>query len=122
MRRFPTDPLTPTFDDGTEFGDIASTTNSVTHTFTISNTGNASLTLSGSPQVQVSGADAQDFTVISQPESSVAAGATTTFQILFHPTAEGLRQATVTIDNNDAGSATSPSKSRVPARTQAPVH
>ena len=31
----------------------------------------------------------------------MAAGATSTFQILFHPTAEGLRQATVTIEDND---------------------
>ena len=92
----------PVFDNGTEFGTVPTASNSVTHTFVISNSGNAALNMIGNPRVQISGADAQDFTVIEQPDASVAAGASTTFSVLFHPTAEGLRQATVLIESDDA--------------------
>lgn len=92
---------TPALEDGTDFGTTASLTNSLTRTFTISNTGNAALNLSGSPRVQISGLHPQDFTVVAQPAASVAAGQSTTFQLMFDPTALGLRQAVVSIANND---------------------
>ncbi len=92
---------TPSFDDGTDFGGIASTTGSATHTFTITNTGNADLHLTGSPAVEITGVNPQDFTVISQPATTIAAGATTTFQVMFHPTTTGPRQAIISIANDD---------------------
>ena len=87
--------------NGTDFGSMPATTTSATHTFTIANTGSGDLHLSGSPRVTVSGAAAQDFTLITQPDATVAPGRTTTFQILFHPTAVGLRQASISISDDD---------------------
>lgn len=100
-RSVSTGDATPSLDDGTDFGIVASQSNSVTHTFTVANNGNAALHLTGSPRVQVSGDHAGDFTVITQPSAAVAAGYGATFQILFHPTAEGLRQALISIANDD---------------------
>jgi len=92
---------TPGFSDGTNFGSMPATTTSTTHNFTITNTGSAELHLSGNPRVSVSGAAAQDFTVVTQPAAAIAPGRTSTFQILFHPTAVGLRKATISIANDD---------------------
>ncbi len=92
----------PQFADGTDFGTLPATTGATTHTFTITNTGNADLHLSGSPHVAISGAAAQDFTVVTQPADTVAPGRTTTFQIMFHPSAAGVRQAFISIANDDS--------------------
>jgi len=91
----------PQFADGTDFGTLPATTGTTTHTFTITNTGNADLHLSGSPHVTISGAAAQDYTVIAQPADTVAPGRTTTFQVMFHPNSAGARQAFISIANND---------------------
>jgi hypothetical protein len=71
-------------------------------TFTIENSGNAALNLTGSPRVSVSGANPGDFVVTAIPGASVAAGGSTTFQVTFRPSAIGLRQATISIANNDS--------------------
>ncbi|MGD9723302.1 MAG: Calx-beta domain-containing protein [Pirellulales bacterium] len=92
----------PVFDDATDFGPVPAQSHSVVHTFTILNTGNATLHLDGSPRVLVSGAHASDFTVLSQPDFSVEPGESTTFDVLFHPTGSGLRQATVSIVCDDS--------------------
>ncbi len=93
--------LSPAVDDGTDFGAVASNSNSVTHTFAITNTGNADLHLTGAPRVAVAGAHAADFTVLVQPGSSIAPGFQSTFQIIFHPSDSGLRQAVISIANDD---------------------
>jgi hypothetical protein len=93
---------TPSVDDGTDFGTIAAATSSVTHTWTIANNGNADLHLLGVPRVQISGADAGQFSVVALPDFTVAGGRTTTFQIKFQPTSGGLKQATVLISSDDA--------------------
>jgi Calx-beta domain/Dockerin type I domain/HYDIN/CFA65/VesB-like, Ig-like domain len=93
--------MTPTENDDTEFGAVDVGTESPAHVFTITNTGNAVLALTGSPPVTISGADAADFVVTTQPAGAVQPGGSTTFQIEFHPTASELRQAVVTIANND---------------------
>ena len=54
----------------------------------------------------LSGANAADFSVKTQPTSPVAASAQTTFVITFDPSAAGTRTATVTIANNDADEGT----------------
>jgi len=100
-RSIGTSDVSPTLEDGTDFGVTPSLANSVTHTFTISNTGNAPLQLTGSPRVQVLGPHAQDFTVIVQPAESVAPGGVTNFQVIFDPTEVGVRQAVISIWNND---------------------
>lgn len=91
---------TPSTSDHTDFGSVDVTSGAVTRTFTIQNTGNATLNLTGSPRVQLTGSS--DFSVTAQPAATVAAGASTTFQAQFNPSATGLRTATVSITNNDA--------------------
>ena len=50
----------------------------------------------------LSGANAADFSVITQPASPVAPGGTTSFQVRFNPSALGTRSATLSVGNNDA--------------------
>jgi hypothetical protein len=70
--------------------------------FQIENTGDADLTLTGSPAVSISGANADDFTLTAQPTSPVAPGSSVTFTLEFTPGATGIRSATLNIANNDS--------------------
>jgi hypothetical protein len=92
---------TPAALDGTQFGSVNVGADSGPHTFTINNTGNAALVLTGSPAVSITGANAADFVVNLQPSANIAAGGSTTFTITFQPGGAGLREATVSIANND---------------------
>jgi autotransporter-associated beta strand protein len=71
-------------------------------TFTIRNTGEADLNLTGTPRVAISGTHKDEFTVTSQPNASVLGAGTTTFTVQFAPTAVGIRSAALTIANNDS--------------------
>jgi hypothetical protein len=93
---------TPSIGDHTDFGSQPVTSGTVVRTFTIENTGGVVLNLSGNPIVVISGTHAADFTVNVQPNSTVAANGTTTFQVTFDPSANGLRTATISIANDDA--------------------
>ena len=93
---------TPSTTDHTDFGSVDATSGTLVRTFTINNSGTAALTLSGANPVSISGANAGDFTVTTQPAGSVAASGSATFQITFDPSAVGVRTATVTIANNDS--------------------
>ncbi|TPW14329.1 MAG: laminin G sub domain 2, partial [Halothiobacillaceae bacterium] len=95
---------TPSSADGTDFGFVAPA-GSTTRTYTIQNTGTAGLNLSGTPLVQVSGANASDFTVSTLPVSPVAAAGSTTFSVTFTPSTDGLRQVTLSIANDDSDEA-----------------
>jgi len=98
--------VTPSSADFTDFGGAISGSGTVTRTFTITNSGPVSLTLSGTPKVAVSGSNAGDFTVTAQPASPVAASGSTTFQVQFAPSALGTRSATLTIANDDSDEGT----------------
>ena len=90
--------------DGTEefpFGNVSVGSNSSV-TFKIENLGNASLNLSGSPIVQISGTNAADFRVTQQPPASVCPGGLVSFTIQFTPGDVGQRSAAVSINNNDS--------------------
>lgn len=95
---------TPSTSDFTDFGSLdVSEVILTTHSFIIQNTGSADLSLTGLPQVQISGANAGDFVVSTQPASStISAGGSISFQIAFDPTTTGFRTATVMVPNNDA--------------------
>lgn len=88
--------------DGTQFGTLPTSGGSVTRTFTVLNRGNDVLSLNGSPRVSLSGTGASQFSVSTQPASSVAAGSNTTFTVTFQPGSHGAHHATVSIANNDA--------------------
>ncbi|MFC0604289.1 choice-of-anchor D domain-containing protein [Winogradskyella pulchriflava] len=94
---------TPDASDDTDFGNVATLGGTQTHTFTIQNTGSANLNLTGSsPYVNITGTHASDFTLTTTPASSIASGGSTTFQITFDPSANGLRTASVSIANDDS--------------------
>ncbi|AYQ33350.1 BspA family leucine-rich repeat surface protein [Runella sp. SP2] len=91
----------PSADDHTDFGSQNVNSGTVVRTFTIVNTALGTLNLTGNPnKVTISGTNAAEFTVTTQPTSPVAANGSTTFQITFNPAASGLRTATVSIANN----------------------
>lgn len=92
----------PSLNDDTFFGFADIVAGMVEHTFTISNSGSASLDLNGSPRVLISGTHAVDFTVSAQPDVSIGVGGSSTFQITFDPSAAGARNASVSISNNDS--------------------
>jgi hypothetical protein len=71
-------------------------------TYTIENLGTGALNLTGLPKVQVSGANASDFAVTSQPSSPVVAGGSTFFAITFTPGDTGARNAQLSIANDDS--------------------
>lgn len=87
--------------DHTDFGTVDILSGSVTRTYTISNTGTGALTL-GTNAASVSGTNPGDFTVTSQPATSVAAGGSTTVTLRFDPTATGTRNAVLSIANDDS--------------------
>ncbi|MCX6874635.1 MAG: choice-of-anchor D domain-containing protein, partial [Verrucomicrobia bacterium] len=67
-------------------------------TFTIRNTGNATLT---SILLSTSGTNAADYVVTTAPASTVAAGGSTTFVMTFTPSASGTRTAALHIASSD---------------------
>jgi len=93
--------LTPSATDFTDFGSVLAVSGSISRSFTIQNSGKGSLYLTGSPKVAISGANASDFTVTAQPASPIAAvTGSTTFTVVFDPSATGTRSATLTIIND----------------------
>ncbi|MFT3980902.1 MAG: choice-of-anchor D domain-containing protein [Ferruginibacter sp.] len=94
---------TPSTADHTDFGSTAVAGGTVTRTFTIENTGTATLNLTDlSPYIVIGGTNAADFSIAANPAGTIAAAGTTTFQITFDPGAIGLRTATISIANDDA--------------------
>ncbi|WP_375559882.1 choice-of-anchor D domain-containing protein [Bernardetia sp. OM2101] len=88
--------VTPVLADDTDFGNVATNR---TVTYTIENTGSLALDITS---IAITGANAADFVLsgITLPTSIAAAG-TTTFDVIFTPAAVGIRNATITINNND---------------------
>lgn len=85
-----------------DFGDASVDGGTAQQTFTISNTGEATLTLTDTPPVTITGTARDDFTVTQQPDTSIISNTATTFVVEFNPSAEGSRQAEVSIANNDS--------------------
>lgn len=94
---------TPTTTDFTDFGIQSVCAGTLNRTFTIQNTGTAVLNITS---VTITGANAADYSVITPPSSTVAAAGSTTFTIAFNPTANGFRNATININNDDCNEAT----------------
>ncbi|MFV8378401.1 choice-of-anchor D domain-containing protein [Flavobacterium sp. LB3R33] len=90
---------TPSTTDWTNFGSMETSTGIITKTFTIQNTGNAPLTIGA---ITISGTNASDFTVTTNPSASIAAGGSSTFSISFNPNTLGIKNASISIVNNDS--------------------
>ena len=85
--------------DGTDFGEVDLNNGSRSTSFSVRNTGKATLTLG---TVRLSGSGAAQFRVTTQVPSTVAAGRSAAFQITYDPTTVGRHQASVSLSNNDA--------------------
>ncbi len=87
----------PTSADHTDFGNV-NVGNNLVRTYTIQNTGTATLTISG-----ITSSNAK-FVVGGAP-TSIAASSSATFTVTYTPTGAGTDNATITINNNDADEA-----------------
>lgn len=92
----------PTGTNHTAFGVATVGVSTVVRTFTIENLGSTDLSLTGTPYVTISGANASDFSVTSQPSTNTISGSSSiTFMVTFNPASPGSKFATITIANND---------------------
>ncbi len=95
---------TPTTADWTSFAGVNTQYGSKVRIYTITNIGLATMTLgaTGTSAVQISGVNANVFTVFVQPAAMLAPGATTQFRVRFTPNGIiGFAYASVTITSND---------------------
>jgi hypothetical protein len=89
--------------DNTYFGTTPVISGTITKTFTIKNTGPGILNLTNpTANVVIGGADAADFSLTLDATSPIVSGGSTTFQVTFDPSVVGLRNANISIDNNDS--------------------
>ncbi|MCK5146251.1 choice-of-anchor D domain-containing protein [bacterium] len=93
---------TPSTTDDTDFGAVDISDGTVVKTFTVSNTGDADLQLTGTPRVAITGDGAADFTVEIQPDEWITVSSSITFYVEFDPSVTGTRTATLSIDNTDS--------------------
>ena len=84
----------------TDFGSQRVSSGEKVITFTIENIGSADLNLTGMPKVALSGSS--DFRVSLQPTSPITASSgSTTFQITFDPSTPNVKNAVLSIENDD---------------------
>ncbi|MEA3391880.1 MAG: choice-of-anchor D domain-containing protein, partial [Candidatus Marinimicrobia bacterium] len=89
---------TPSTDDHTDFGTTQITYGTLVETYFIANTGTGNLMLSAPI---IAGTNSGDFSLLTAPSDSIFAGSSTVFSIAFTPLAVGVREATISIANND---------------------
>lgn len=70
--------------------------------FTIENPGSLDLVLDGSPKAHITGANADQFLVVTQPTSPITTLSNSTFKVRYQPTVLGAATATITITNDDS--------------------
>ena len=88
--------------NNTDFGSVCVLPGVVSKTYTIKNSGNSNLTLSGSPLAVLGSTDAGQFSIITQPTSPIVGAGSVTFTVQFDPSSVGVKNATITLTNNDA--------------------
>ncbi|WP_046754864.1 LamG-like jellyroll fold domain-containing protein [Kordia jejudonensis] len=95
--------LTTSTTDDTDFGSGTISSDMITRTFTIENTGTSSTDLLlSNPAVSFGVGSNPAFTITSQPSDlTLSTGETTTFQVTFSPTLVGIAVAEIIISNND---------------------
>lgn len=94
--------VTPDVTDLTDFGNQSICAGVTTVTFTIENLGAGNLNLG---TLTISGVDAAEFSVVSFPSALVSGGGFTTFQVAFNPSSIGLKNAVITVNNDDSDEA-----------------
>ncbi len=91
----------PNATNNTYFGTAATGGGAVDLTFLIPNAGTAPLNLTATPAVAITGPQAGDFKVVTQPATPIAPGGSSSLTIRFAPLAAGVRNAIVSIQNDD---------------------
>lgn len=94
-------PVASTSPSTLTFADQAVGTSSAASVVTLSNTGNAALTITS---ITIGGANSTEFTQTNTCGTSLAVGSTCTVSVIFTPGASGTRTASVSIADNAAGS------------------
>lgn len=93
---------TPSEADGTMFGSVDVTVGAVERTFTIENTGTATLNITGDILVYRTQGATPHFTVTQPLATSLDEGDSTTFMVRFDPNTVGYKDAFIEIPNNDS--------------------
>jgi hypothetical protein len=92
--------ISTSIDNGTDYGTQLTGGSAVEHTFTLKNTGNIDLELTGTPAVSITGDTA--FSITAQPTATtIPNGSTTTFKVSFNPSTDGNYSAIVSFASND---------------------
>ena len=86
----------------TSFGSMPIGGSPISETYSVTNNGDATLNLGA---VSLSGTNAADFSVVSQPASTVAPGTSTTFTVQFIAAGGGTRSAKISFTENDSSKA-----------------
>jgi len=93
--------------DSYDFGTIVFGNSSPVTSFTIENNGFDDLVLSGTPKIEISGANAADFAINQSSTSSpITTGSTTSFTITYTPSSTAAHTAEISIINNDPNETT----------------
>lgn len=79
----------PSESDNTDFGIAQYWGDYTERDFVIQNNGNATLLLTGNPAVSVVGPFSPDFSVITQPQATIAPGGVSSFRVRFFPNSAG---------------------------------
>ncbi|WP_165780164.1 choice-of-anchor D domain-containing protein [Leptospira hartskeerlii] len=88
--------------DNIDLGGVSSCSTGRDYSFSIKNIGTSALALSGTPKINISGADPTFFSVVSQPSiSSIPAGGSADFKIHFTPSGTSPRSVSVSIVTDD---------------------
>ena len=92
---------TPSADDHTDFGSVRLDGDPLTRTFTLANTGEATLHLPEASPIDLLGPHAADFQILSQPDTTLEPGASTQFALACRPQLPGERPAELRIISDD---------------------
>ena len=93
--------ITPDVADHTDFGSVRLDGDPFSRTFTLSNTGDATLHLTGSPLIELEGEPAADYQIVQLPETPLEPGESTEFTISCRPRLPGERRAEVRLACDD---------------------
>jgi hypothetical protein len=83
-----------------QFGSVEVGSSSASQTVTVTNTGQSTLTFSGSSAIALTGTDPGDYTETNNCGTQVLAGASCTITVTFKPQDSGSRPASVTLTDN----------------------
>ncbi|TAG86596.1 MAG: choice-of-anchor D domain-containing protein [Bacteroidetes bacterium] len=89
--------------NNTDFGVSIVNGTAIEKTFTITNDGDATLNLTGTPAISITGTNASNFSVTQVPAlTTIPMTNNTTYKITFNPSSVGAKTAVVSIANNSA--------------------